>query len=257
MKLELAPEIATNYKSFSQRARVLTEKWALENLYCPACPSDKLASTTPGKEVVDFICPDCDEPYQLKSQSHPFGNRVVNSAYEPKIKALHTGTIPNFLFLRYDPEELLVSDLFVVPKHFMSKSIIEPRKPLSERAIRHGWRGSNIVLKNLPPDARIPIVRNKHEISKNTVRDLWNRFLFLRKQSVSSRGWLADVLACIRQLDKETFTLADVYVFDTQLAKLHPRNKHVRPKIRQQLQVLRDYDTIEFLGKGIYRIRKP
>jgi type II restriction enzyme len=257
MKLELAPEIATNYKSFSQRARVLTEKWALENLYCPACPSDKLASTTPGKEVVDFICPDCDEPYQLKSQSHPFGNRVVNSAYEPKIKALHTGTTPNFLFLRYDPEELLVSDLFVVPKHFMSKSIIEPRKPLSERAIRHGWRGSNIVLKNLPPDARIPIVRNKHEISKNTVRDLWNRFLFLRKQSVSSRGWLADVLACIRQLDKETFTLADVYVFDTQLAKLHPRNKHVRPKIRQQLQVLRDYDTIEFLGKGIYRIRKP
>jgi type II restriction enzyme len=257
MKLELAPEIATNYKSFSQRARVLTEKWALENLYCPACPSDKLASTTPGKEVVDFICPDCDEPYQLKSQSHPFGNRVVNSAYEPKIKALHTGTTPNFLFLRYDPEELLVSDLFVVPKHFMSKSIIEPRKPLSERAIRHGWRGSNIVLKNLPPDARIPIVKNKHEISKNTVRDLWNRFLFLREQSVNSRGWLADVLACVRQLDKETFALADVYAFDTQLAKLHPRNKHVHPKIRQQLQVLRDYDTIEFLGKGIYRIRKP
>jgi type II restriction enzyme len=112
-------------------------------------------------------------------------------------------------------------------------------------------------LKNLPPDARIPIVKNKQEIPKNTVRDLWNRFLFLRERSVDSRGWLADVLACIRQLNKETFTLAEVYAFDAQLAKLHPRNKHIRPKIRQQLQVLRDYDTIEFLGKGMYRIKKP
>jgi type II restriction enzyme len=257
MKLELSPEIASNYKSFSQRARVLTEKWALENLYCPACPSDNLVPTTPGREVVDFICPDCDERYQLKSQSHPFGNRVVNSAYEPKIRAIRTGTIPNFLFLRYDPEELLVSDIFAVPKHFISKSIIEPRKPLSEHARRHGWRGSNIVLRNLPLDARIPIIKNKQEMPKNTVRDLWNRFLFMREQSVNSRGWLADVLACVRRLDKETFALADIYAFDTQLAKLHPRNKHVRPKIRQQLQVLRDYDTIEFLGKGIYRIRKP
>jgi type II restriction enzyme len=91
---------------------------------------------------------------------------------------------------------------------------------------------------------------------KNTVRDLWNRFLFMREQSVNSRGWLADVLACVRRLDKETFTLIDIYAFDTQLAKLHPINKHIRPKIRQQLQVLRDYDTIEFLGKGVYRIRK-
>ena len=95
-----------------------------------------------------------------------------------------------------------------------------------------------------------------YAVPKAIVRDSWNRFLFLRKQSVYSRGWLADVLACVRQLGQETFTLADVYTFEGQLAKLHPRNKHIRPKIRQQLQVLRDYDIVEFLGKGIYRIRK-
>lgn len=80
--------------------------------------------------------------------------------------------------------------------------------------------------------------------------------MFLRKQSVDSRGWLADVLACVRQMDRETFTLADVYGFEEQLAKLHPKNKHVRPKIRQQMQVLRDNDVVEFLGKGKYRIKK-
>jgi type II restriction enzyme len=256
MKLEMISEIAIGYKSFSQRARVLTEKWVLENLYCPACPSDNLTPTTPGKQVVDFICPNCDEPYQLKSQSHTFGTRIMNSAYEPKIKAIRTGTIPNFLFLRYDLEVLRVSDLFVVPKHFISESIVERRKPLSERARRHSWVGSNILLGNLPSDARILIIKSGHEIQKAVVRDSWNRFLFLREQSIHSRGWLADVLACVRQLDKEIFTLADVYTFEKQLAKLHPINKHVRPKIRQQLQVLRDYDIIEFLGKGTYKIRK-
>lgn len=256
MKLELRPEVAVAYKSFSQRARVLTETWVQENLYCPACPSDNLNPTPKGRQVVDFSCSDCGELYQLKSQSHPFGNRVMNSAYEPKIEAIRAGTIPNFLFLQYDLEVLRVSGLFVVPKHFMSQSIIERRRPLSQHARRRGWVGSNILLGNLPTDARIQIVEDRYEVPKATVRDSWNLFSFLREQSVYSRSWLADVLACVRQLDKETFTLANIYTFDRQLAKLHPRNKHIRPKIRQQLQVLRDYGIVEFLGKGVYRIRK-
>jgi type II restriction enzyme len=256
LKLELRPEVAAPYKSFSQRARVLTETWVQENLYCPACPSDNLHPTPKGERVIDFTCPNCDEPYQLKSQSHPFGDRVMNSAYEPKIEAIRAGTIPNFLFLQYDLRALMVSNLFVVPKHFISQSIIERRRPLSERARRRGWIGSNILLGNLPADARIPIVEDGREVPRDSVRDMWNRFLFLREQSIHSRGWLADVLACVRQLNRETFTLADVYTFESRLADLHPKNKHIRPKIRQQLQVLRDYGIVEFLGKGIYRIRK-
>jgi type II restriction enzyme len=180
----------------------------------------------------------------------------MNSAYEPKIEAIRAGTIPNFLFLQYDLRALMVSNLFVVPKHFISQSIIERRRPLSERARRRGWIGSNILLGNLPADARIPIVEDGREVPRDSVRDMWNRFLFLREQSIHSRGWLADVLACVRQLNRETFTLADVYTFESRLADLHPKNKHIRPKIRQQLQVLRDYGIVEFLGKGIYRIRK-
>ena len=78
--------------------------------------------------------------------------------------------------------------------------------------------------------------------------------MFLREQSVHSRGWLADVLACVRRLD-ETFTLSDVYASESQLTELHPKNKHIRPKIRQQLQVLRDHCIVEFLGRGTYSVR--
>jgi len=51
------------------------------------------------------------------------------------------------------------------------------------------------------------------------------------------------------------FTLADVYAHAGALAKLHPQNRHVRDKIRQQLQVLRDLGLLEFLGGGSYRLR--
>jgi type II restriction enzyme len=53
---------------------------------------------------------------------------------------------------------------------------------------------------------------------------------------------------------KLEFTPADVYAHAGALAKLHPNNAHVRDKIRQQLQVLRDLGLLEFLGDGNYRL---
>jgi type II restriction enzyme len=56
-------------------------------------------------------------------------------------------------------------------------------------------------------------------------------------------------------LGKKEFNLAAVYAHETPLARLHPGNHHVRDKIRQQLQVLRDADLLKFLGHGEYRLR--
>jgi type II restriction enzyme len=256
LKLELNPAVATTFKSPSRRAGIITEKWGKENLYCLACSSNSLVPTSTGRPVIDFTCSNCGERYQLKSKKHSFGVSVANSAYEPKIKAIRNGTIPNFIFLQYDSTAWIVRNLFVVPKHFISESIIKRRKPLQKSARRAGWVGSEILLGSLPLDARVSIVKDGHELPNTRVRDLWSQFLFLRKQPVDSRGWLADVLACVRELEKETFTLTDVYKFDNKLAKLHPQNKNIRPKIRQQLQILRDNDVVEFLGKGKYKIKK-
>jgi hypothetical protein len=37
--------------------------------------------------------------------------------------------------------------------------------------------------------------------------------------------------------------------------RLYPGNRNVRPKIRQQLQMLRDRGWLEFTGRGRYRLR--
>jgi hypothetical protein len=72
---------------------------------------------------------------------------------------------------------------------------------------------------------------------------------------VETRDWLNDVLSCVRELDKKTFTLEEMYGFENRLVVLHPVNKHVRPKIRQQLQTLRDHGILDFVRPGQYRLK--
>jgi len=256
MELLLKTEIGKGYKSPSQKARVITEKWFEENMYCPACPSNFLERTPPNEKVVDFICPKCSERYQMKSMSHPFGFKVMDSAYEPKIKSIKEGTSPNFVFMHYDRNNMTVQNLIVVPRYFISLDVIEKRKPLSRSARRAGWVGSNILLGRLPIDARISLITNGFIVPEERVRESWKRFSFLKEIPLSSKGWLNDVLSCVRKLGKIEFTLNEMYDFEEELRKMHPRNKHIKPKIRQQLQILRDKGILEFLGKGKYRVIK-
>jgi type II restriction enzyme len=44
-----------------------------------------------------------------------------------------------------------------------------------------------------------------------------------------------------------------MYKFENLLQIKHPANNNIKPKIRQQLQILRDKGFIEFLGNGKYR----
>ena len=62
-------------------------------------------------------------------------------------------------------------------------------------------------------------------------------------------------MKCVEAIGRESFTLDDAYGFEPRLARLYPGNNNVRPKIRQQLQVLRDRGWLEFLGRGRYRVR--
>jgi hypothetical protein len=81
MDLHLTHDPSNKYTSGSQISKSLTERWFLENMYCPACPSDALEQTPPNEKVVDFICPKCDEKYQLKGMAHAFGAKIVDSAH--------------------------------------------------------------------------------------------------------------------------------------------------------------------------------
>ena len=74
-------------------------------------------------------------------------------------------------------------------------------------------------------------------------------------ESPETRGWLLDVMKCVESLGKRDFTLEEVYAFERHLGELYPGNQNVKPKIRQQLQFLRDRGFIDFVSRGNYRLR--
>ena len=130
--------------------------------------------------------------------------------------------------------------------------MIVKRKPLSANAKRAGWVGCNIDLRKVPESGKVFLVKNQQVIPRENVTEQFQKTLFLRAQSTTSRGWTLDVLQCIDKLNVN-FSLNQVYAFADELQLKHLENNHIKDKIRQQLQVLRDRGIIQFTGRGQYR----
>ena len=239
--------------SGSQAARVLTEGWASNEAFCPNCGNPNLSRFENNRPVADLFCNKCKEEFEIKSEKSRFGTRVADGAYRTMCERLASQNNPNLILLNYTPSAG-VSNLFVVPKQFFVTDIIERRKPLAETARRAGWVGCNILLSHIPDAGKIFIVRDGSVLDRQDVLTRWQRTLFLRQESDASRGWLLNILWCVERIGRQEFVLEDVYAFETHLSGLYPINQHVRQKIRQQLQVLRDRGFIQFLGRGRYRM---
>ncbi|MGD0511507.1 MAG: DpnI domain-containing protein [Candidatus Micrarchaeaceae archaeon] len=151
--------------------------------------------------------------------------------------------------MNYDLKELSVINFLVVPKHFFVREIIEERKPLAATARRAGWVGSNILLGQVPQSGKIYIVRSGRAEPKDAVLAQWSRTLFLRDQGQEARGWLIEVIKCIEAIGRRDFQIDEIYQFENRLSRLYPGNQNVRPKIRQQLQFLRDRGYLEFVSQ--------
>jgi type II restriction enzyme len=242
------------YKSASQRARVATESWGAATFFCPVCDSPRLDVAPHGTATLDYSCPKCASPFQLKSQSRPFGAKILDSAYSQMKRAILSDRTPNLYVLHYDLRAWAVRTVILIPHFAFALSAIECRPPLAPTARRAGWVGCNILLSKIPLDARIPIVAAGSARPAAEVRRAYRRLRPLEKLKVETRGWTLDVLNIIRSLNKPEFSLSDVYARAAELSKLHPANRHVRDKIRQQLQVLRDLGLLTFLGSGEYRL---
>lgn len=253
MILYLNKEIGNQYKSLPQKIRVITEKWTKENIFCPRCGNITINQFKNNSPVSDFCCPKCKSIYELKSKKGSIGKKIVDGAYDTMIKRITSNTNPDFFFMSYNSTDLKIQDFIFIPKHFFIPEIIEKRNPLSETARRAGWVGCNIVLKDIPEDGRIYIVQNSTKIHQNIVLNKVKRTSFLKEIDISNRGWVIDILHCINMIDANDFSLAEMYSFEQGLSQKHPLNKHIKDKIRQQLQILRDKNYIKFLGNGKYR----
>jgi type II restriction enzyme len=254
MDLRLPTVGLDRYKSASQRARVGTESWGGENFFCPACESPRLRSAPRGTAAIDYFCPVCNSPFQLKSQSKPVGSRILDAAYSEMKRAILEDRTPNLFVLHYDLDRWAVRTVLLIPHFAFAVSALEKRPPLASTARRAGWVGCNILLDKIPMHARISVVSEGSTHTRREVRDSYNRLRPLEKLQVEKRGWTLDVLQVVQSLGKMDFTLADVYARADALARLHPHNLHVRDKIRQQLQVLRDMRLLKFLAPGHYRL---
>ena len=148
------------YSSGSQSARAWTEAWVGSWAYCPHCGNAKMSQFPNNSPVADFLCRTCSEEFELKSQRGKFGAKVLDGEYKTKCERLAASNNPNLLLMNYDLNSLAVVNLFIVPKHFFVRDIIEERKPLAATARRAGWIGSKILLDRVPESGKIHIVQD-------------------------------------------------------------------------------------------------
>jgi type II restriction enzyme len=253
LELSFQSALADRYVSGTQRARVLTEYWVSQQVYCPNCGCQNINRYPNNSRVADFYCAVCRENYELKGFRRP-GAKIVNGQYQTMIGRLIASDNPNLLLLGYDHRRMEVRNLLVVPKQFFVPAMIEERKPLAATARRAGWIGCNIRIDAVPDAGRIFMVRDGAIEPPSDVLAKWRETLFLRQRDVTAKGWLLAVMKCIDRIGRARFSLHEVYEFEDELRAAYPENNNIRPKIRQQLQVLRNAGFLVFMGGGAYEL---
>ena len=221
-------------------------------MYCVACGGAAVIPYPNNSKANDFHCPACRASFELKSGMAPFGKSVPDGAFTSMLQRLERqGGGPHLALLRYDLERLEVSDLLMVPSSFLTKDAIVPRAPLAATAKRAGWVGCNIRLANIPAAGRIAVIRDGVVSPKDDVVQGVRRANSITG-NLAARTWLVDTLRCVERLPRE-FGLAELYALEAHFQERHPGNRNVKPKLRQQLQKLRDAGLLIFLGNARYR----
>ncbi|MFB6348041.1 DpnI domain-containing protein [Moraxella sp. ZJ142] len=252
MNLYFNTKLAENYKSPAQIIRILTEDWLIHNVYCPCCGAFPVNAFNNNKPVGDFYCSLCAEQFELKSKnSKTLGKSVADGAYHTMIERINSDTNPNFFFLNYSKHDYSVKNLVIVPKHFFTSDIIIPRK--NGIPNRPNYIMCSINTAALPNNGKISIINQGQIVAQEKVLEQWQQNFFLRNMKKENKGWLLTIMNYLDKIPNGEFSLKQIYDFEPELAQKYPNNNHIKDKIRQQLQFLRDKGMIEFLGSGRYR----
>ena len=91
------------------------------------------------------------------------------------------------------------------------------------------------------------------QLSMDDIYNIIEKKLNLIKDNTN---WKSAIKNVIKKIPNEEFSLEDVYKYEPELVALFPDNMHVRDKIRQQLQFIRDDGEITFFGNGVYKKNK-
>ena len=112
------------------------------------------------------------------------------------------------------------------------------------------------ILSSVPKEKRQKIKISDKKLFEDIINDENVPEMFdggIESIRTNLTSWKKDVFECLLSIDNDVFSLEDVYQFTSKLQKLHPNNKNIQPKMRQQLQYLRDIGLIEFVQPGLYK----
>ena len=108
METSFKTQLADEYHSKSQIARVLTESWTEMYMYCPVCGWPTLSKFPNNKAVADFYCPNCKNQFEQKSKNGTFGNKIVDGAYGTFIERINSNNNPDFFLMSYSLSKMRV-----------------------------------------------------------------------------------------------------------------------------------------------------
>lgn len=107
------------------------------------------------------------------------------------------------------------------------------------------------ILSKVPKEKKVRFEKTEEDIFPELENDLYDAGIETITKTLS--GWRLDVFNAVLKIPQNIFDLKTVYEFKNELQRLHPENQNVEPKIRQQLQQLRDLGLVEFVKPGVYR----
>ncbi len=111
------------------------------------------------------------------------------------------------------------------------------------------------ILGKVPEEKKVRFAQSEKDLlgagSSEPEDDLYDGGIESIGETLS--GWRLDVFREVSQIKGNVFRLEQAYAAKDRLAALHPENRNIEAKIRQQLQELRDLGLIEFRGAGVYR----
>ena len=153
------------------------------------------------------------------------------------------GLLNNFEYGFYTDDKSFVSD---VVKDYNQLSNDENTGKVKQTDI--DWVRK--VLSQMQPKQPIsnPSLINSTDEIENDIIEIPQNIIYS-----SLKGWKLEVYKCLESIPSHTFSLNEINSFEKTLQNIYPENNHIKDKIRQQLQYLRDLGLIEFKGKGLYK----
>jgi phosphatidylserine/phosphatidylglycerophosphate/cardiolipin synthase-like enzyme len=105
------------------------------------------------------------------------------------------------------------------------------------------------ILRSVPKEKRKAIKISENTLFNEIINDenIEERFDGGTESIIANLSpWKKDLFECLLKIKNDVFTLNEVYSFENDLSNLHPNNRNVKAKIRQQLQYLRNIGLLEF-----------